>query len=133
MVHRRSVLRLVTLGLPLLRMVLTGLGPRRVPVVLLETTVAGFRYHRGPTIEDTLHAGDPLELVREPSNPFDPRAIAIHHPTGLRLGYVPRVVNLVPSNLLDQRMSLSARIIDVRPSPAPPWERLLIRIDLEEP
>jgi hypothetical protein len=37
-----------------------------------------------------LAPGTPVALVREPNNPYDPRAVAVHTLAGASLGYVPR-------------------------------------------
>lgn len=35
-----------------------------------------------------LNVGDPIQLEREPSNPFDPSAVAVISPHGIRIGYL---------------------------------------------
>ena len=39
-----------------------------------------------------LRPGDAVQLVREPHNPHDARAVAVHDEDGNSLGYVPRVL-----------------------------------------
>ncbi len=98
-------------------------------VVLLETCVAGFRYHQGPRVQHHLRAGQPLLLRREPTNPYDERAIALYTADGAKLGYVPRTDNSVLAALLDQGTSLQATITDVARE-APPWERVRFRVTM---
>jgi hypothetical protein len=38
---------------------------------------------------DLQRPGDPVELRREPKNPADPNAIAVHTVEGVQMGYVP--------------------------------------------
>lgn len=38
---------------------------------------------------DLQRPGDPVELRREPKNPADPNAIAVHTIEGVQMGYVP--------------------------------------------
>ena len=38
---------------------------------------------------DLHRPGDPVELRREPKNPADPNAIAVHSVEGVQMGYVP--------------------------------------------
>ena len=39
--------------------------------------VAGFRFHDGPALLERIRVGMPVELVPEPDNPHDPRAIRV--------------------------------------------------------
>ncbi|MDQ7040264.1 MAG: HIRAN domain-containing protein [Rhodothermus sp.] len=98
-------------------------------VVLLETCVAGFRYYEGPQVQHRLHAGQPLVLCRELTNPYDDRAIALYTTDGAKLGYIPRADNSVLAALLDQGASLQATITDIV-CEAPPWERVRFRVTM---
>lgn len=122
---RRALFRLLLIT-PLVR------AMRPVPPLLLEAPVAGFRYHDGPACERSLHVGQPLLLRRERRNVHDTKAIAIHLPDGRKLGYVPRRLNEMPARLLDQQVTLVARIEEIRPAPAPPWERVSVAILLAD-
>jgi hypothetical protein len=51
--------------------------------------VAGARHHADALAAATLAPGDRLELRREPDNPHDANAIAVHA-AGAHLGFVPR-------------------------------------------
>lgn len=89
--------------------------------------VAGFQYHAGmqPPIMATLLAGTELALVREPENPHDGRAIALVSRGGARIGYVPRLMNRIPADLLDWQVPLRAVITEVTPE-ARTWERVRV-------
>lgn len=122
MLDRRSFLALF----PLLR-VAGALAAER-PVSLLRANVAGFRFHDGPAVEQSLRAGQRLRLCREPENRHDPRAVAIRTGGGALLGYVPRRSNGELAARMDRGETLEGRIASIRPAPAPPWERVTIEI-----
>lgn len=95
---------------------------QRIP--LQSSPVAGFRYHAEEQVWPALAVGVPLTLVREPENPHDERAVRIDW-NGHKLGYVPRVENTMISNLIDQGLSVQARIARLRGS-HDPWRRVEI-------
>lgn len=90
---------------------------------LLSATVAGKQYHdfrnRGPKLlvdgEDIYTSIDseftehPAQLVLEPDNPFDYRAIAVHY-RGHKMGYIPRRLNKVLYNLLRDGAALETKL-----------------------
>lgn len=53
--------------------------------------MAGVTFGEGQPLSSSLGRGDGLYLQREPRNPADPDAVAVHTPAGHRVGYVPRV------------------------------------------
>lgn len=61
--------------------------------------VAGMRYWDGALVLEELKAGMTLELEAEPTNPFDPDAVALYW-EGTKIGYLPREVNALPALLL---------------------------------
>lgn len=79
------------------------------PGELFRGPVAGFAYADGPRLLACLAAGDALQLVREPANPHDPRAVRIDW-NGRKLGYVPRRDNGSIAGLLDAGIPLAAGI-----------------------
>ena len=83
-------------------------------VVIQRSAVAGFRHHEAPLLWPTLHAGAPLDLVREADNATDADAVAVYW-RGRKLGYLPRGENLMAASLLDRRRDLSARIQRLAP------------------
>lgn len=123
MISRRTFMHLIAVT-----PVLPDLVRRPREVVVLSSRVAGYRFHDGPANEGRLRPGEGLVLQREPANPHDERAVAIDHPDGFRLGYLPRRCNAVPARLLDQAVPVSARVAAVSPEPAPPWQRVTVDI-----
>ncbi len=83
--------------------------------------LAGFQYHQGPGLWPRLSPGQPLTLVREPANPYDPRAVRIDW-QGHKLGYIPRLDNAAASQLIDRGERLVARIAALAES-SDPWPR----------
>lgn len=113
---------------------LSGLGPVSpqaafVPpraVLLQSSPVAGFQYHEGEAVWPLLSCGEALELVREPGNPYDDKAVRVEW-SGRNLGYVPRAENHAVAQLMDRDEALSARVAELREC-ANPWERIRIEI-----
>ena len=89
---------------------------------LQRSPVAGFQYHRGEALWPLLTVGASLDLVREPDNPHDPRAVRVDW-QGEKLGYVPRVDNAAVSHLLDSGKQVTARIVTLWATENP-WERI---------
>ncbi|MDO5505131.1 MAG: HIRAN domain-containing protein [Pseudoxanthomonas suwonensis] len=87
-------------------------GPRGD--VLLEDYVRGTGHTPVRHHVDELVGGDPLDLVREPTNPHDPAAIRIEW-SGRKIGYVSRQSNARLARLLDQGVRLDARLTRVVP------------------
>ncbi|MBN8728457.1 MAG: hypothetical protein J0H15_12250 [Xanthomonadales bacterium] len=96
------------------------------PATLYEGTIAGFRHAEGPRLIDRLGAGDSIELVREPHNPYDPHAVRVDW-NGRKLGYVPRAENAPVAQRLDAGEALAARIVRVQRG-GDAWEVVLIGI-----
>ncbi len=87
-------------------------------LVIQESYVAGYRYHEGKKVWKDLRIGDPLDLVREPDNPFDSNAVRVDW-QGHKLGYVPRLDNDGVSRQLDLGAPLQARIARLKKSRSP--------------
>ena len=86
------------------------LRPFSREIELMQTEVAGCRYREN--IKERLKglkAGDHMTLIREPSNPYDERAIMVMGPAESFLGYIPRRKNEVLSALMDAGKYLFAR------------------------
>lgn len=49
----------------------------------------------------SLHEGDRVQLVLEPKNKYDAKAILVKNENGDKLGYIPRVKNEVLYHLMD--------------------------------
>ena len=88
-------------------------------IELLVTYIAGMVHHnRGEEIQ-ALPAEGELHLQREPGNPHDGRAIAVHW-RERRIGYVPRRENTALAALMDAGKLLSARLLPSVPK-CPAW------------
>ena len=68
--------------------------------------IAGFYYYEGDSVVQKLKLGEELIIVQEPSNPFDRRALEIYTKENVKLGYVPRYENPIPSRLLRQNVKI---------------------------
>ncbi len=78
-------------------------------LLIQDSPLAGFRHHAGHRVWQSLSVGDRLELVREPDNPHDARAVRIEW-RGEMLGYVPRAENATLAWALDRGDPIQARI-----------------------
>ncbi|MHB1246627.1 MAG: HIRAN domain-containing protein [Sulfuriferula sp.] len=97
-------------------------------ILLQASPLAGFQYYRGKQVWAEMHEGDTLELVREPQNVHDPRAVRVEW-HGIKLGYVPRRENEAVARLLDRGSRLEARIVRLSVS-RNPWQRVLFEVYL---
>ena len=95
-------------------------------ILLQASPLAGFQYYHGKQVWDEMREGDALELVREPDNAHDPRAVRVEW-HGIKLGYVPRRENEAVARLLDRGSRLEARITRLVKS-RNPWQRLLFEV-----
>ena len=77
---------------------------------LFDFCIAGGYYHALPEVLDELRPGVLLELVREPDNPYDANAIAVHW-QGRRVGYVPREANTEVARMMDEGLPARAVVI----------------------
>jgi len=82
---------------------------QEVRLLLQSSPLAGFRYHEAAALWPQMQVGDALELVREPGNPHDPKAIRVDW-RGHKLGYVPRAQNDALAWAMDRGQRISARI-----------------------
>lgn len=97
-------------------------------ILLQDSPLAGFQFHRGKVVWADLHVGDRLNLVREPDNQHDSRAIRVEW-RGQKLGYVPRRENADIARLMDNGARLEARITRLSES-RDPWQRVRFEIIL---
>lgn len=95
-------------------------------ILLQDSPLAGFQYHQGGKLWENMKVGDALQLVREPDNPYDPRAIRVDW-QGHKLGYVPRRENADIARLMDKGARLEARISRLLES-RDPWQRIRFEI-----
>lgn len=98
-------------------------------VSLCRCAIAGFQYYQGQALLPTLVTGQTLVVQREPDNPHDPLAIAVHTAAGGKLGFLPRRLNEIPAALMDSGRNLTAVITDVDRE-APPWAMVEVELRL---
>ncbi len=104
--------------------------PTELPSVsLCRCPIAGFQYHQGRALLPKLKAGQTLVLKREPANPHDSLAIAVHTTKDGKLGYLPRRLNEIPSGLMDGGQGLTAVIVAVDRD-APIWQMVEVEVRL---
>lgn len=77
--------------------------------VILETKIVGTRFRDLTIAEEIVTKGKILQLVRESSNEYDPKAIAVTLEDGYMLGYIPRTDNRILATLIDNDEILFAR------------------------
>ena len=106
-----------------------------------EFYIAGVQFHEAKKVISQLSVGDTLELVPEPSNKFDPNAIAIKasfmsiRPDGsdtreeIMLGYVPKKFSAEVTAFLEVYGTdkVFCDLIEVNPKNKP-WEQLKVHI-----
>ena len=98
-------------------------------LTIQESAVAGFQYHAGPALFDRLAPGQPIDLMREADNRFDPRAVRLDW-HGRKIGYLPRHENAAVAQMLDRGETLTATISQRR-AEANPWRRLAVRVEAD--
>ncbi|MEJ2395121.1 MAG: HIRAN domain-containing protein [Candidatus Thiodiazotropha sp.] len=129
---RRNVLQtlLTGVGIGLSRQVYAKIVPiqSRRRVLLQESPLAGFQYHRAAAIWPFLRVGEPLRLRREPGNPHDRYAIAVWF-RNEHLGYIPRRENRTLAKLMDQGERLEAQIVRLLEENNP-WRKIRLRVEL---
>ncbi len=100
-------------------------------IFLFDTHVAGTTHIEGiEELEQHLNTGDKLDFFREPDNPYDSRAIMIKTENGVKIGYVPKVDNVVFTRLMDAGKLLFARIS--KKEVLGKWVKIDIKIYLKE-
>ena len=82
-------------------------------IIVQRSPLAGFRHYDGTGLWRDMKAGDRLELVREPENPYDSGAIRVEW-RGHKLGYVPRRENAAVARQLDRGAPIEARVAALR-------------------
>lgn len=97
-------------------------------ILLQESPLAGYQYHRASGIWTFLRVGEKLQLRREPGNLYDPNAIAIWFKNE-HLGYVPRRENKTLAQMMDRGERLEAQIVRLLEEENP-WRRVRFRVDL---
>jgi HIRAN domain len=100
-------------------------------ILLYEGFVAGFTYYEGKKLLSQMKEGDSLDLLREPDNQYDNKAIAIYW-EGQKLGFMPQIDNSVLAAILDAALPCSAYIATIF-SEREDWEKLVFEIHLNYP
>ena len=98
-------------------------------IIVQASPLAGFQYHAGQALFPLMSAGDRLELIREPDNPHDAKAILVTW-RGAVIGYLPRLENLDLARLMDQGLAVFGRILRLQTG-RDPWQRVLLEVLLE--
>lgn len=78
------------------------------------THVAGAAYIDWESLYADLHAGEFLQLVREPGNPHDEFAIMVTDEPGNKMGYIPRFENKALARQLDEGRQICAVVLQVK-------------------
>ena len=96
--------------------------------------VRGIR-HRDCAVEavDEVQVGDILELVDEPDNPVNPRAILVSTRTGRMVGWVPECLLETVHELHELTTAVQVTAEHVNPDTSPPHMRLLCRLQAPWP
>lgn len=87
--------------------------PLKREIYLFDTRIAGTTHLADQTVLDVVKVDDELTLRREPDNAYDEMAILIFYKDGRKLGYIPRVHNLVFARLMDGGKMLTAKIYNI--------------------
>jgi len=97
-------------------------------LLLQESPLAGFQYHRAAAVWPFLREGEKLRLRREPRNPHDPYAVAVWFKNE-HLGYVPRHENRTLARLMDQGIHPETTLIRLLDEENP-WRKIRIRVEI---
>lgn len=95
-------------------------------IILQTSPLAGFQYHAGRALFPLMALGDRLDLVREPDNPHDPRAILVIW-KGAVIGYLPRADNVDVARLMDRGLPVEGRVLHLQAG-RDPWKRVLVEV-----
>ena len=95
-------------------------------LLLQDSPLAGFQFHAGKKLWPQMRVGDSLNLIREPQNVHDSRAIRVEW-QGQHIGYVPRRENTDIARLMDHGVPVVARISRLAQS-RDPWARVRFEI-----
>ncbi|MDR3395665.1 MAG: HIRAN domain-containing protein [Parasulfuritortus sp.] len=95
-------------------------------VILQTSPLAGFQYHAGRALFPLMQVGDYLQLVREPDNPYDPKAVRVEW-RGVMIGYAPRADNVDLARIMDQGAHVEGRIVNLQ-KVRNPWRRMLFEV-----
>ena len=115
------------IGLPAIGLINVESFTQYEKVYLKQFFVRGFSYYLGPKIIDEINKSGQLEMVREPENKFDKRAIALHF-NNKKIGYLPRESNKTISILMDtELLEFHAELTQIE-SDASDWEKIRVAV-----
>lgn len=95
-------------------------------LLIQDSPLAGFQFHAGKKLWPHMRVGDSLNLIREPQNVHDSRAIRVEW-QGHHIGYVPRRENTDIARMMDHGVPVFARISRLAQS-RDPWARVRFEI-----
>lgn len=87
-------------------------------LLIQKTVINGMAYYQAKSAIEQLSYDDPVQLKREPGNPYDSKAIEVYW-AQYKLGYIPRINNFALAKLLDQGETISACIAEIDPQRLP--------------
>jgi hypothetical protein len=100
-----------------------------IRMLVQSSPLAGSQYYAVGEQWKQMAVGDRLDLIREPDNRHDRRAIRVEW-RGHKLGYVPRAENRAVAAAMDQGDRLVARISKLTEH-ANPWRRVEFEVFVE--
>ncbi|MEG2199343.1 MAG: HIRAN domain-containing protein [Anaerovorax sp.] len=110
---------------------LTVPKPFEHDIFLFDTYIAGTSHIEGiEELEPYLSVEDKLDFFREPDNPHDAQAIVIKNIHGVKIGYVPKMDNLIFSRLMDAGKLLFGKITEKKMQGH--WLKIQIKVYLHE-
>ena len=126
--YRLTLVPIAALLLALLTVPASAEPTTNAKILLQSSPLAGFRYYEGKKLWSEMKVGDPLQLVREPDNSYDPNAVRVEW-QGHKLGYVPRADNEALARFMDRGSKAEARITRLKKS-RNPWQRMEFEVYL---
>lgn len=92
----------------------------------IDTYVAGIPHQVGMVwCKNNLKIGEYLQAVRESKNLHDSNAICLYW-NGKKIGYIPKVANIMPAKHMDAKGNISVKVISVDCSDK--WKGVKIKI-----
>jgi|SRR5665647_1159111 len=96
-------------------------------IYLLQSFVAGFRFHKGMKLLEYMQEQDIVELRREPNNEHDGFAVAIYWQQE-KIGFLPAASNEIIARLMDAKALPLIGIITHLQRDAKPWENVAVAV-----
>ncbi|MGV2876271.1 HIRAN domain-containing protein [Macrococcus capreoli] len=100
-------------------------------IILFDTYIAGTSYVDGmEELYPYIQIGERLNFYREPDNPYDSKAIVIKNLNDVKLGYIPKVDNIIFSRLMDAGKLLFGKVKEKELNGS--WVKIKIEIYLKD-